>query len=171
MAHTTERAIRVLCAHPTLVVAVQATIADDEDEKMLQWARHLLERFPAEVQQAAANYRPVISRRLTFSPSAPAASAADFNNLRQLLISKGIENDSKDAMISELTTSLDRLSASKDADILKLTTSLAVKDAENSELSTSLNTLSQQLEGVQCVFCRVNACSHAATASSAPGSG
>ena len=77
MAHTTERAILVLCAHPNLVTAVQATTADvdesNENSEVLQSARDILDRFPAEVQHAATMRRVVIPRRLAIMASVKAA--------------------------------------------------------------------------------------------------
>jgi len=77
MAHTTERAILVLCAHPNLVTAVQATTADvdesNENSEVLQSARDILDRFPAEVQHAATMRRVIIPRRLAILASVRAA--------------------------------------------------------------------------------------------------
>ena len=59
MAHTTARATTLLRSHPTLLTTVKKTIANvvenGDNRDALKWARFLLERFPAEVQHAAAN--------------------------------------------------------------------------------------------------------------------
>ena len=81
MAHTTERAILVLCAHPSLATEVQAFTADaaadaeeydeDFDEgdetnfSALRAGYELLKRFPAEVQQAATMRVIIAPRRFT----------------------------------------------------------------------------------------------------------
>ena len=81
-AYTTERAIRVLYAHPSLVAKVQ-TITEDveangENEHVLRRARKLLERFPADVQRTAAYRRVVASRRLAVMASVRAAQSKKY---------------------------------------------------------------------------------------------
>ena len=77
MAHTTERAIVVLYAHPSLVTTIQAITAGveetDENEDALELASDLLERFPAEVQHAATTRRIIVHRRLAIVASVRAA--------------------------------------------------------------------------------------------------
>jgi len=76
MAHTTERAILVLCAHPNLITAVQAITADvdaDIADSRLVAARELLERFPAKVQHAATMRSVIVPRRLAILSSVRAA--------------------------------------------------------------------------------------------------
>ena len=77
MAHTTERAIVVLYAHPSLVTTIQAITAGveetDENEDALGFASVLLECFPAEVQHAATTRRIIVHRRLAIVASVRAA--------------------------------------------------------------------------------------------------
>ena len=93
MAHTTERAILILCANPNLIMTVQATTADVEDDNdendennendeneeneenidALYSALTLLERFPAKVQHAATMRRIIVPRRLAIMAAVRAA--------------------------------------------------------------------------------------------------
>ena len=77
MAHTAERAISVLYAHPNLITKVETTTADvvltDEDILALTDARDLLERFPANVQHAATTRRIIVHRRLAIMAAVRAA--------------------------------------------------------------------------------------------------
>jgi len=93
VAHTTERAILVLSAHPSLVATVQAFIANVEEGienglavedyangTALHWARELLVRFPANVQQAAAARRSAASRRLAVMASVRVAQRKKYGD-------------------------------------------------------------------------------------------
>ena len=87
MAHTTERAILILCAHPSVVVGTVQVITSDDandveetDEISLAdfglaeaFACELLERFPAKVQHAATMRRVITPRRLAILASVRAA--------------------------------------------------------------------------------------------------
>ena len=91
MAHTTERATLVLYANPSLVETVQATTANvelnDENRATLKSARRLLERFPIDVQHAAAKrrevHRVIVSRRLAIIASVRAAQKKKYGKGRQ----------------------------------------------------------------------------------------
>ena len=89
MAHTTDRAILVLCAIPNLITDVQTITAEVEDDgeideegndiiEHLEHARELLERFPGEVQQAATKRRIVLPRRLAIMGSVRAAQTKKY---------------------------------------------------------------------------------------------
>ena len=69
MASTTERAILVLCANLNLVTTVEAITKNVEEAETLSWTRHLLERFPAEVQHAATMRAVIVPRRLAILAS------------------------------------------------------------------------------------------------------
>ena len=77
MAHTTERAILVLCTHPNIITTVQAITADveetDKTSDALFVARELLDHFNAKVQHAATMRRVIIPRRLAILASVRAA--------------------------------------------------------------------------------------------------
>ena len=87
MAHTTERATLVLYANPSLVETVQATTANvelnDENRATLKSARRLLERFPIDVQHAAAKRGVIVSRRLAIIASVRAAQKKKYGKGRQ----------------------------------------------------------------------------------------
>ena len=77
MAHTTERAILVLCTNLSLVATVQAITADVEETEenfdSLFYAIELLECFPANVQHAATMRRVIVPRRFAIVASVRAA--------------------------------------------------------------------------------------------------